>query len=390
LNNQISAHLGYESTVNGKHFDGKQFLRWQNSRTWISQNSANRQLQHRTAQIGLHYYLGKTPRAFVLRNVGMKVYQNKIYVSKRAFYAYNPVASIDIHNSDEKPLYVEIFAETSNGMGRFQSGSFRLESNEIKSVPVYLYLNEEDLSEDMQAVQLSIHCEVEGEKLSLAVVPVTMYDAHSWDGNTWGLQQFIIPADPQIQDYSKKLFLSGTVNDSRLTPIQQKFALFKNYLNALGSGIRYVNDPTTTLYVDRVQFPVETRQTRSGDCEDLTVYIAAHVMALGFGCAVVDIRPTNDLGINLPAAAPGSVGHVFLLIDTGIPVEFQDEVNLTEFQSVSRQNALGRMTLWVPIETTLIGDGLDQAMLQGSRLYYEEVMVKKGVTGGSVHVYDFK
>lgn len=119
------------------------------------------------------------------------------------------------------------------------------------------------------------------------------------------------------------------------------------------------------------------------------VFLASSLMAVGIQTTVVDVRPKIAENISFPTAEPGSVGHVFLLVDTGIAAEFMNELELSDLQGVTRKNAMGKNTIWIPIEATKLASGFAAAFQEGVRQYYREVIENDGVTKGLVHVYDF-
>jgi hypothetical protein len=91
----------------------------------------------------------------------------------------------------------------------------------------------------------------------------------------------------------------------------------------------------------------------------------------------------------IPTAEPGALGHLFLLVDTGLDASQLGKLELSEFEAISRQNALGKTTLWLPIETTALPAGFDAALKSGAQQYYREVIEKQGFIKGNVHIYDF-
>jgi hypothetical protein len=142
------------------------------------------------------------------------------------------------------------------------------------------------------------------------------------------------------------------------------------------------------MFVDRVQYPTETMRVASGDCEDLVVYVASHLMAVGIQCALVDLKPVPT-GLRLPTAGERSIGHILLLANTGLQTEFASRLGLSEFEFVSRAVSGAPNTLWIPVETTVLNEGFEKAFREGVRQYYREVIERDGVRNGTVHVYDF-
>ncbi|MCK6542570.1 hypothetical protein L6Q79_07790 [bacterium] len=380
---------GYESTwYLAENFRSQNFRQWLNRHGDISSGKLTNQLPHKTVQIGLRYDLSGSRAADYVKMVNMKIFQTKVYTAKRAYYAYNPVGQMDVHNASDEHLSVVIHAEAGAWGEIFRSSSIDLAPHEIKSVPLFFYIPDQSVEQSGMVAQVKITGEVRGKHITLSSFPVTLYDIHSWDGDTWGLRYFIAPDEPEIQSFAKSNLLTiGT--DSAYSDFHNKFHALKKFVTAVGKNLRYVSDPTTTFVNERVQYPSETLRQKSGDCEDLVAFMATNLMAIGHACAVVDIRPTLTENINIPTAKPGSIGHVFLLVDTSIPVNAVDQLGLSEFEYVARPDKTGRVTIWLPLETTVINGGFEHAHREGVRQYYDEVIQKNGVVHGTVHVYDF-
>ncbi|MBX7150049.1 hypothetical protein K1X84_00315 [bacterium] len=379
--------IGYERIWNNeKKFNVSQFEEWKSSVTPGMDGDLGTQMPHTSFRAGLKYDFGKKKESFPLRSVDMKLFQNTIYIAKRAFYAYNPIGSIDLQNTGRNPVYVRLIAESSNGIAKFQTESIRIEPDEIRTIPVFIFLSEKDLSESSSRALINLTAEIDGRQQVLSSLPVTFFDAHSWDGDTWELKYFTAPNDPIIQSFAKEKLIE-IIGQTEHSDQSDKLKFLQNFLTTIGNGLKYVPDPTTTVYVDRVQYPVETLQRKTGDCEDLAVFVASSLMAIGIQCAVVDIRPQT--GVQLPTAQSGSVGHVFLIVDTGLEADRIGETGLEEFQTVIRKNMTGKNTIWIPIEVTSLSEGFEKAFREGAREYYQKVIEENGVSEGTVHVYDF-
>jgi len=197
------------------------------------------------------------------------------------------------------------------------------------------------------------------------------------------------PDDPAIRNHAKQLYLNAIANARTLTNPPDKFLCLQSFLEALGKAMRHIPDPTTTMTIDQVQYPVETLSKGGGDCEDLVVFLASSLMAVGMQAAVVDVRPKISDDISFPTAAPGTIGHVFLLVDTGFDVELMSALGLSDFQGLTRKNARGKNTIWLPLEATELSNGFSAAWQEGVRQYYREVIENDGMAKGLVHVYDF-
>jgi hypothetical protein len=129
---------------------------------------------------------------------------------------------------------------------------------------------------------------------------------------------------------------------------------------------------------DYVQYPVETLKIRGGDCDDMTVCFASLLSSVGIGTAFVDVVPPGH-----PEKA-----HVYLLFDSGVPPSLGGMISSNEKRFVTRRSKSGDETLWIPVETTVVTKGFEQAWEQGARQFFEDVEVQLGLIRGWVTIVD--
>lgn len=119
-------------------------------------------------------------------------------------------------------------------------------------------------------------------------------------------------------------------------------------------GIRYLLDPNTPYdklaasQLDTVQFPRETLRQRSGDCDDLSILLAASLTNLGIETAVLDVPQ-----------------HLLMMFNTGVPEAAKDSVSLHD-ESLAIING----EVWIPLEATLIATSFTEAWAEGARKYH--------------------
>jgi hypothetical protein len=387
---KLQGSLGYSTVWSGRSMtNNRAFKDWQQSNVFGAMRPLNYALPHQSIFVGLKLELDKKSRRWPLQVVQLKLLQRQIYRAKRAFYSNNPIGTIELYNQQRQPAKVQIALETSGGTGIYRSEVFTINPGETKSQPFYLYLQDTGNDEVESFEQLTIAAAIENQSQILTSMPITVFGKNAWGGDTWELKYFVAPDDPEIKKHAKQLYLRAFSASSLPGAPRAKFLCLKAFIDALGKNVIYIPDPTTTMSIDQVQYPVETLSKGGGDCEDLVVFLASSAMAVGIQTAVIDVRPKLAENISFPTAEPGSVGHVFLLVDTGIAAEFVSELGLSDLQGVTRKNALGKNTIWIPIETTKLASGFETAFQEGVRQYYREVIENDGVTKGLVHVYDF-
>src|SRR5262249_53490180 len=136
-------------------------------------------------------------------------------------------------------------------------------------------------------------------------------------------------------------------------------ATIYNTLAAL--GLRYQPDPNTPFsrlgadQVDYVQFPRETLRLKSGDCDDLSVLLAAAYENLGIESAMVEVP-----------------GHLFMMFRTGVKEGDRDVSSLQRELPGLRDGEVA-----IPVEATLTATSPTEAWAEGARKYQEAAKAKQ-------------
>jgi sugar lactone lactonase YvrE/tetratricopeptide (TPR) repeat protein/fibronectin type 3 domain-containing protein len=190
---------------------------------------------------------------------------------------------------------------------------------------------------------------------------VNIYDKHrlSWD-DKGRYAAFVTPKDPLVINFSRSVAAEFSATKE---PTQLAAAVF-NTLGAL--GVTYVQDPINPYqitsnkvdYVDYIQYPRETIQRKSGDCDDLVALYSAALESIGI--------PTRVLLVP---------GHMFLMFATGVEAE-------ADGYTMNDMYVAHDGMLWIPVEATLVGKSFIKAWESGAAAYYRE---KKS---GGLSVFD--
>ncbi|PLX80328.1 MAG: hypothetical protein C0615_00975 [Desulfuromonas sp.] len=162
---------------------------------------------------------------------------------------------------------------------------------------------------------------------------------------------FVTPKDEVVLEFVRSVITQyPEVND----PILFAAALY----DALGVvGLKYIQDPSNpyqmtsedTDTIDYIQYPRETLNRRSGDCDDLVALFGAMLESLGIRTKVIEVP-----------------GHMFMMF-------------ATEFTPEDRPVAVADLfiehedVLWVPVEVTLVGSSFLKAWEKGSSNHAEWV-----------------
>jgi tetratricopeptide (TPR) repeat protein/sugar lactone lactonase YvrE len=180
---------------------------------------------------------------------------------------------------------------------------------------------------------------------------INIYDKHrmGWD-ERGRYAAFITPKDPLLINFSRSVASEFGANKE---PTQLAAALF-NTLGAL--GVTYVQDPINPYqvtsnkvdYVDYIQYPRETLQRRSGDCDDLVALYSAALESLGV--------PTRVLLVP---------GHMLMMFATGVEAP-------ADGYTMDNMYVAHEGMLWIPVEATLVGKSFIKAWENGAATYYRE------------------
>ena len=191
---------------------------------------------------------------------------------------------------------------------------------------------------------------------------VNVYDKHrlTWDDRD-RYAAFVTPKDPPVLN-----FVRSVVTQFKETKDQTQ--LSAAVFDMLGVyGMTYIPDPTNPYQVssgkvdtvDYVQFPRETLERKSGDCDDLVAFYSAALESMGINTRVLEVP-----------------GHMFMMFSTGIAAD-EDGYTMDNMYVIYEDH------LWIPVETTLLGSAFIKAWEKGAATYYK--WKDKGLTVLDVH-----
>lgn len=277
-----------------------------------------------------------------------------IFPARKSYYNASGIGTVTIENVGRNPLG-DVKIETEIGeVTDFASSTEKISEmapGEKKTVVIRVTLNDAvmKLVEDRYVpVRFRVVY-----KTKTAVYSYVEYDnilvhhknALSWEDSA-ALASFIMPKDESVAAFSGKAVseYSAHMMKGVSGKLQQAMHLFA----ALGAaGITYKTDPSggynlsakSKSAVDYAQFPRETLERKSGDCDDLTALYASVLEHAGIRTAIVTVP-----------------GHVFLMFDTEIPEAARNELGAQKGE-YSIRNA----TVWIPVEVTKLGRPFTQA-----------------------------
>ncbi|OHD79205.1 MAG: hypothetical protein A3J97_15885 [Spirochaetes bacterium RIFOXYC1_FULL_54_7] len=174
----------------------------------------------------------------------------------------------------------------------------------------------------------------------------------SWDDDRKAAA-FVTARDPTVQRFARNVLAANqqSLHSSFNGPFQQAMAM---YQALFGYGLKYVIDPDSSFLqlsrndsaIDYVQFPVQTLENRSGDCDDLSVLFAVLMEAIGIQTAFLT-----------------TPGHIFVAVNLGMDRAESARVFTSPSELLEHEGSM-----WLPIEITLVqSENFIEAWRTGAR-----------------------
>ncbi len=303
-----------------------------------------------------------------------------VYPASREMLAFAPIGTARVRNISTRPIHARVSLFVERYMDApTESSPVLLLPGEAEDIPLTAVFNEQ--------VQRVRSLTVRDGNVFVNATPAEEYDdkyqtrililgRNAWDGDARTLRYFVTPDDPAILRYSRDVLLDHRDSLAGVSTVFERFVKARILLDTFAGKLQYVRDPKLTA--DYVQYPAETLELRGGDCDDMTVCFASLLSSIGISTAFVDIVPPD---------APDKA-HIFLLFDTGVEPRFGSAIAGNPKRYVIRRSAGGGETLWIPIETTVIDRGFEEAWTSGAQKYFDSVEIGLGVAHGWVHILD--
>ncbi len=340
---------------------------------------------HRELQIAVNYDPKNTvlqaklrdaaeAREFYNKNkaeVEIKAYSfQNLYPSLQEFYKTHPLGSVTLFNNRNVPIQnvkVRVSAPQMTNTA-FETTIQTLLPNQDHVVDIILpvNLNIFTLCKDTSALiptELQLSYQWEGitksttkEHVSINALAAT---SMNWN-NRKQFASFINPADESMRDFVSTMVVQLFANNSsrQLNKNLQRAIQVWSFLRA--NGISYVSDNTssnaTDSEFDYVQYPYQTLNRKSGDCEDLLALMATMLSAIGVDCGFIDFPR-----------------HVMLVFDSKYTKEEATEsgIELNHFIFMNDK-------YWIPVETTQLGkSSFSECWLNA--IHYYDKMLDQGI-----------
>jgi len=302
-----------------------------------------------------------------------------VFRSLHRHYESGGFADITLKNSSDRDLPVDVSLFVPTTMDSPHEEHLVLPAKSNKQYELSVTFSNEILTATDAAFDHLVQPEVKvkysqenQDKLAIRKMPSTYVMGRgklSWDDPS-RIASFVTPEDKLVDRLTRdhvsfyRDVLDELLNRSNLG----KGMLLFDGLGAL--GLTYSPDLTTPFIqisknrsaFDSVKYPSELLKGKVGDCDDLTVLYGSMLENLGMATMFLDVF------------APGE-GHIFLMFDSGI-----DEAAARDFFTNEKEYVLYEGRVWIPVETTLVGESFFTAWKQGAIEYHrrkKEGMLKE-------------
>jgi hypothetical protein len=303
-----------------------------------------------------------------------------IYPSSYEMLAYQPIGKVRVRNISAKTIHAKasFFVDRVMDMPTESQPVYILPDQDAE-IPLTAVFNEQVKRVQTLTVRegnVFVNATPAEEYDDKQQTRVLFHGKNAWNGDVNTLRFFVTPDDPAILRYSRDVLLQYRDSLSGISGMLERLTKARVLINTFAGRLLYVGDPKQSA--DFVQYPAETLTTLGGDCDDMTVCFASLLSSIGVSTAFVDV---------LPPERPAD-GHIFLLFDSGVEPRYGSHVSDNPKRYVVRRNQAGVETLWLPIETTMITKGFDEAWTRGAQRYFDDVEVGLGLVKGWVRIVD--
>jgi tetratricopeptide (TPR) repeat protein len=167
---------------------------------------------------------------------------------------------------------------------------------------------------------------------------------------------FVSNLDPAVLRFSKAV--ASGVRAMQPQAVSDRFRLGAGLFSALSLyGMSYVVDPASSyaefsakkMTVDYLQFPRDTLEFKTGDCDDLSILY----------CALLESQ-------DIPAAFVTVPGHIFAAFRMDLQAREAARLFERTDDFIEREDGL-----WVPVEVTMVGRDFLSAWREGARQWRE-------------------
>ncbi|HMB01757.1 MAG TPA: hypothetical protein VKS21_12285 [Spirochaetota bacterium] len=280
---------------------------------------------------------------------------NNLFSSLAQGYNKKPVGYIELKNNLDKSLALEVGLYIKELMDAPTFKKFSIRPQSSQSIPLYAVFNdrikkmENDKPLQAQIIYSYSYKKRVIKRKLLRSLLVYEKNAMTWD-EPMQIAAFVTPKNKQVKAFARKAVNLNKNNISSFLPESLEKAM--QIYNALQVyGINYVHDPNSAFskekenLIDSIQYPVETLQLKTGDCDDTSVLFCSLLESIAIPTAVIDIP-----------------GHIFMMFNTGVAAANAELVSADPGDYIIKEGQV-----WIAVETTLINKGFFRSWQEGMK-----------------------
>ena len=290
-----------------------------------------------------------------------KVAADDIYTSLHKSYAKKSFGSVTVRNLDDKPLTTKLSVFVPEMMDAPSEQEILLRPKASQEFPLTAVLTDKAMTQNGdQPIEVRVGATYQSHRLMRTEKAAGRCVAYGPGALDWGrgvsqIGAFVTTGDPVVDALARSA--CSPVSLKQVYPLGNRNIGFANAIfDALAVyGVAYVPDPNnpysamaqTAHAVDTVHYPCQTLASKSGDCDDTSVLVAALLANVGIATKIIDVP-----------------GHMFLMFDTGVHERNRSALGVDEAMYVIADDGV-----WIPVETTAIGKGFAEAWKIGADSY---------------------
>ena len=275
------------------------------------------------------------------------------------YYDANKLGTVTIKNEEAGEIQnvrVAFFVDQFMERPKLSSEIEVLKRGESTEIPLYALFRDDILSvveETAVSGEIQVKYTYRGVEKTAGLsktISIINRNGMTWDDDRKAAA-FVSAKDPLVIQLSR--LAAGTARREGLEVINDNFVKALALYEVLGEyGLSYVVDPQTPYdefyqnksAIDYLQFPRQTIQYKSGDCDDLSILYAALLESLGISSAFITVP-----------------GHIYVAFDLGIsPQEALRTFSNPDSLIVHQER------VWLPVEITMVGQSFTDAWAYGA------------------------
>lgn len=322
--------------------------------------------------------LGKTDEA--LARIDYVEMLSEVYTASYQIYAFRPLGKARVRNISTKPIAAKVSFYISDIMNApTETRSYPIAPSEVLEIPFFAVFS--DVISKVKKFSIYdgtvyVNAEVSSDYDDKYQTRVLIRGRNDWDGDVLLLKYFVTPDDPDVMKFTRTVLSQNKPHFDTVAATLQNLEKAKTVFNSFAERLLYIHDPQKSK--DFVQYPSETISLNGGDCDDLTVCYASLLMSIGISTTFIDVIPPDQ---------PEN-SHIYLMFDTGIESKEAALISENQKRYVVRKNNKGMETVWIPVETTAMQKGFNEAWDKGATQYYRDAEINFGIIKGWMRLVD--